>query len=134
MKRIITVAIITFLFLALFSTGRVFAQTEEKAEQNSAPVSLSVSEELDYTLPYPGILPDNPLYIFKNLRDRVMRIFLSDPVKRIEFSLLQSDKFLSMAMAYADMKKWDKAGKTIVDSQKEMERVQQASSCRTISL
>jgi len=122
MKNIILVAIITFVFSALFSATPVFAQTNTLTDKTTTPELTSVSEELDYTLPYPGILSDNPLYVFKNLRDRIMRMFLSDPVKRIEFSLLQSDKFLSMAMAYADVKKWDRAGKAIIDSQKEMEQ------------
>lgn len=45
-----------------------------------------------YTLPYPGILPDNPLYSLKTLRDSIVTFFISDPLKKSAFFLLQSDK------------------------------------------
>ena len=122
MNKVVRIALVTILMAVLFLTTRVMAQTEELTDKNPTPTVASVSEELDYTLPYPGILLDNPLYVFKNLRDRIMHLFLNNPVKRIEFSLLQSDKYLAMAMAYADMKKWDWAGKAIIESKKEMEQ------------
>jgi hypothetical protein len=60
----------------------------------------SLPENVDYDLPYPGILLDHPLYFLKKLRDRIMLSLLTDPVKLIEFNILQSDKFLSMAVLY----------------------------------
>jgi hypothetical protein len=60
----------------------------------------SLPENIDYDLPYPGILLDHPLYFLKKLRDRIMLSLLTDPTKLIEFNILQSDKFLSMAVIY----------------------------------
>ncbi len=55
----------------------------------SAP---AMAQKVEYTLPYPGILPDNPLYFLKQLRDTVMQWLIADPIRKIEFYVLQSDK------------------------------------------
>jgi hypothetical protein len=120
MKKIIRIAIAA-LFVSVFFTNRVIAQTEPTGQPEPQNVSL-ISEELEYILPFPGILPDNSLYFVKELRDTLMRMFISSPVKKIEFSLLQSDKYLAMALSFADTKKWDWAGKVTLQSQKEMEQ------------
>lgn len=66
------------------TTGSVSATT------TPSPTPLSQ----DYTLPYPGLLPDSPLYFLKTFRDQVIAFFISDPVKKSSFYLLQSDKRL----------------------------------------
>jgi hypothetical protein len=56
-------------------------------------ISLSTeSAAIDYPLPYPGLLPDSPLYFFKKVRDSIARFFITDSFKKAEFDLLQSDK------------------------------------------
>ena len=52
-------------------------------------------KSIEYQLPYPGILPDNPLYSLKAIRDKVVDFLISDPKKKAEFSLLQADKRLN---------------------------------------
>ena len=49
----------------------------------------------NYLLPYPGMLPDNPLYMLKAMRDRVINFLIADSQKKAEFYLLQSDKRLN---------------------------------------
>ncbi len=61
----------------------------------------------NYALPYPGMLPDHPLFFLKQIRDRVMELLISDPIKKAEFYLLQADKRLSMALMYDEGKKKD---------------------------
>lgn len=82
-----------------------FAQTEI-AVQNPT---------IDYRLPYPGILPNNPLYKLKTFRDRLISFFISDPQKKAEFDLLQADKRLSSGIALFEQgeKKYDLAEVTI---------------------
>jgi polynucleotide 5'-kinase involved in rRNA processing len=63
-----------------------------KAQAADATSSSTIGPKIEYTLPYPGILADNPLYIVKNLRDTIMELLIADPVKKIEFYILQSDK------------------------------------------
>ena len=65
------------------------------AQDNAATPSAIAS--IDYPLPYPGILPDNPLYFMKALRDKVVSFFISDPLKKAEFDLLMADVRLNAA-------------------------------------
>jgi hypothetical protein len=51
-------------------------------------------ESVDYTLPYPGLLPDSPLYSLKVLRDQFIIFLLSNPLKRGKFELLEADKHI----------------------------------------
>ncbi len=57
--------------------------------------SSETSKTIEYELPYPGILPDNPLYFLKMIRDRIIGFLISDPLKKAEFDLLQADKRLN---------------------------------------
>jgi len=77
MKQIIILFLAGLLLIATASGNNVFAQTKES---------------VDYPLPYPGIMIDNPLYALKNLRDKIMELLIMDPVKKVEFYILQSDK------------------------------------------
>jgi hypothetical protein len=64
------------------------------------PQTFAVSrEEVVYNLPYPGILPDHPLYPVKIIRDRILEFTTRDNIKKAELYLLLSDKRVSMAMA-----------------------------------
>lgn len=76
----------------------------------ATPTTPTLKENLvtpvDYTLPYPGILPGNVLYPLKTFRDRVVSFFITDSAKQAEFDLLQADKRLaagqSLFAAHAD--------------------------------
>ncbi|HYM65374.1 MAG TPA: DUF5667 domain-containing protein [Candidatus Sulfotelmatobacter sp.] len=52
------------------------------------------SQKVSYDLPYPGILPNNPLYFLKAVRDNFVGYLISEPLKKSEYDLLQSDKRL----------------------------------------
>ena len=58
-------------------------------------------EEVTYVLPYPGILPDHPLYFVKTMRDRIIDWVTRDNIKKAEYYLLFSDKRTAMAMSLA---------------------------------
>jgi len=75
-------------FIAIYITlATAYAQVASStASEQPAPTSIS------YQLPYPGMLPDNPLYFLKALRDKLTVFFLSKPLDKASFSLLQSDK------------------------------------------
>lgn len=81
------IALLVILYLVLFSlTNTARAQSVELA-----PV--------DYSLPYPGILPDSPVYFLKVWRDQVMTWFISDPVQKSFYTLLLSDKRMAAGEA-----------------------------------
>jgi hypothetical protein len=54
--------------------------------------SSSQESQINYELPYPGLLPDSPLYFLRIIRDKTVELLISDPLKKAEFDLLQSDK------------------------------------------
>lgn len=73
----------------------VYAQTP--ASEDVMTVEAGVEEtKVDYVLPYPGILPDHPLYALKKIRDSIFEYLIVDPVKKTEFYILQGDKHLNM--------------------------------------
>ncbi len=67
----------------------------------TAPVAspqAMVEKKDAYLLPYPGILPDHPLYFLKGLRDRILEGLIVDPLRKAEFYVLQADKRLNMGI------------------------------------
>jgi hypothetical protein len=89
------------IFLLIFGAFFVhvqFAKAQNDQELKLASLPLGISEEkIDYQLPYPGLLPDNPFYPLKVLRDRIISLFISDPLKKAEFYLLDANKRLNGA-------------------------------------
>ncbi len=79
-----------FAFLFVFASSS-YAQTSTSSP--SATVTPKpAAQTVEYELPYPGMLPDNPLYNLKALRDRIIEFLISNPYKKAEFYLLSSDK------------------------------------------
>ena len=87
------------LFFTYFYQITVFAQNNTSESSASAKVV--------YDLPYPGALPDSPVYFLKALRDRLVSYLINDPLKKAEFNLLTSDKKTNAALYLADQKKYD---------------------------
>lgn len=74
----------------------------------------SAAIDINYSLPYPGLLPDNPLYIFKAVRDKIVSILIADPKNKAQFDLLQADKRLSAAFTLS--KQQPVKGQLVVDT------------------
>jgi hypothetical protein len=89
--KVFSMLFISVVFVFIF-VKTVSAQVIELSP--TIPISTPTAgvETVDYQLPYPGLLPDNPLYVFKAARDKVVEFLISDPVKKAEFYLLSSDK------------------------------------------
>lgn len=60
-----------------------------------AMMEEGISKKSDYVLPYPGILHNHPLYFLKEFRDQIIEVLISDPLRKSEFYLLQSDKWIA---------------------------------------
>lgn len=80
-----------FALLLVLQPLTVFAQTDSSQSAGFVPTP---TPPITYVLPYPGILPDNPFYPIKMLRDRIVLFLIADPVKKARFYLLQADKRL----------------------------------------
>lgn len=59
----------------------------------------ATQEKVIYDLPYPGILPDHPLYFLKAIRDRLIDWGTRDHLKKAQLYLLYSDKRVAMAQS-----------------------------------
>jgi len=95
MKVVFLSVVFILLFLSL-SFRSSFAQEEMVLKEATGSSEPSEKNKIvEYTLPYPGILPDNPLYFLKMIRDRIVGILISDPLKKAEFNLLAADKRLN---------------------------------------
>ena len=106
MKKLL-LATILFILISIFNPLSIFAangempavQTEQLPSKilQASPSTLQVEKlpSSEYILPYPGILPGHPLYILKNFRDSILELLISDPARKIEFYILQSDKEMS---------------------------------------
>lgn len=106
--------IIPLVFLLfLFNVTVTFAQTPTI---NLSPTSTQPAP-VKYTLPYPGMLPDNPLYKMKVLRDKITIKLMSEPQKKIDFYLLQTDKQMAMVPLLVDKKSIDLAKKTALKAE-----------------
>jgi len=102
---------IVLFFIFVLSVGSAFAQNEIATKSSEAVVTKS-----DYNLPYPGILPDNPLYFLKAFRDKVVSFLINDSVKKAEFNLLTSDKRIAAAQSLLDKDKKELSITTISKS------------------
>lgn len=74
------------------------------------------AQKIVYAFPYPGMLPDSPLYFLKAARDRIVGFLLSDFSKRAEFNLLTSDKRIAAAEILATRGKQEIAISTLSKS------------------
>lgn len=72
------------------------------AAEATIPSSQST---VQYDLSYPGLLPDHPFYILKQVRDNMLALFIGKPLDRSSFMLLQSDKQVSAAKLLVEQRK-----------------------------
>lgn len=97
-KLILSISIIV---IALFTLNNgflktAFAQIEEGSLVAIPPPASDSADvaplRINYELPYPGMLPDNPFYFIKVVRDGIVKALISDPIKKAQFNLLTSQK------------------------------------------
>lgn len=84
-------ALVIAVLLLFNYAGIISAQSKDPIYSPVTPTPT-----LEYALPYPGILPDHPLYFLKAIRDKILLLFTYDHVKRTNLNLLLSDKRLVM--------------------------------------
>jgi hypothetical protein len=88
---------LTFCLLLVFSSHIVHAQSP-------SPIIDPTPTPIQYTLPYPGMLPGHPFYFLKMARDGIWGFLLSQPLKKAEFALLQADKNMQAALFLSQKK------------------------------
>jgi len=107
MKKIVTTLFFAFLFFF----------TLLPSAKNSYALTLT-QEKIIYDLPFPGLLPDHPLYFVKVVRDRMLEIGTRPPMQRAELYFLLSDKRVAMSIALAEKGKDTLAVTTLSKAEK----------------
>lgn len=95
MKRKFLFLVVLFFILAFQSVNA----------QEITPSLTPTPSPVQYTLPYPGILPGHPLYGLKSIRDAFLDFLISNPLKKAEYELLQADKNLQATVSLLQQKK-----------------------------
>ena len=90
-------------------------ETDDQDNQNN-------QEKVNYYLPYPGILPDHPIYFLKMIRDRIELFLTTHPLKRAEKLLHYADKRIGAAKALIEGHKTDLGVTTLTKAEKYLER------------
>ena len=93
--------IVLFFTILLFPV-MVFAASAATATTAGEPRVSPAPEPVHYELPYPGMLPNNSLYVLKQVRDWILDKMIMDPVKKAEFYILQGDKRLAMGIMLSE--------------------------------
>lgn len=105
MRNTLLTAVLGLGFFLLFSLALA---------QEASPNALTPSPSpVVYALPYPGILPDHPLYFLKMMRDQILLLLITNPVRRVEFHILLADKHLNMGVFLVEKDKPTLAVNTI---------------------
>lgn len=108
----------TLFILALFLLVISFPKLSFAVAMTS-PVQ---EKKQEYLLPFPGILPDHPLYFLKQVRDGIMDRLIVDPLRKAEFHVLRADKRLNMGKVLVEQKKEKLAEEVISKGEKYLER------------
>jgi hypothetical protein len=101
--------------LLLFISMTLLLLVSQPALAQETSTSTAILN-VQYDLPYAGILPDNPLYFLKALRDNVLGMFITDPAQKANYDLLMADKRLGAAQALLAKGKVDLAITTLSKS------------------
>lgn len=72
---------------------------EVEGAKTDESVALESEVKSSYYLPYPGILPDHPLYFFKMIRDRVVEWLTLSPMSKAELYVFYADKRFGAGVA-----------------------------------
>ena len=118
--KVLLIIVLTFLL----STTHVVAKEarSESSGQATDSATMATPTPAPYLLPYPGILPDHPLWFVKAARDTLIGFLIADPLKKAEFNLLQSDKRISAGEALLKKGKTEPGVSTISKAENYFEK------------
>jgi hypothetical protein len=90
---------VRYILLAVFLVTLPFAAYFAMGASDS--LVKTPQEKIAYNLPYPGLLPDSPIYFVKVVRDKITELLTRDDLKKAQLYLLDSDKRAAMSLALA---------------------------------
>jgi hypothetical protein len=106
MKIKVLLSVIIFSLLVISTQSATYAMdpVSPSVSPQMSPIVTIENKEIQYDLPYPGLLPDSPLYSLKVFRDKLVEFFISDPSKKADYELLQSDKRINASVYLSNEK------------------------------
>lgn len=117
MNKKMTVGLYLFFFIFIIPTLFYVINTSSSIPLYSQTVNFSGGKVI-YDLPYPGILPDNPLYLVKMVRDRLLDWATRDNIKKAQLYLLYTDKRAASAILLSKKGKNSSAISTLTKGEK----------------
>ena len=110
MKRYFIIFYLLFFLLSVLFPSKILGVSPKPTPVPTSAVIIVEDQEAipsfekkpEYILPYPGILPNHPLYVIKRFRDFILDRLIVDPVRKTEFTILQADKRLAMGILLID--------------------------------
>jgi hypothetical protein len=117
----IFVVAVVILGVSVFQSSSISYALSVATPSPKAVIEARPSE-IDYTFVYPGkVLPDNPLWSLKALRDKILYLITSNSLKKAERVLLYSDKRLLASQELFRKNKPDIALSTLSKGEKYLE-------------
>lgn len=89
----------------------------------ASPRDLMKDSTVVYELPYAGITPENPLYIFKQMRDSITEFLTRDYMQKAKFLLVSSDKRAHIALILAQKGKTRQSVEVLADAEEKAMRI-----------
>ena len=111
MTKFLTFVCALVVFLLAGNANTLHAQT------------ITFEKVIDYQLPYPGILPDNPLYVFKEMRDSIQVMMAGSPLEKAKAQLQIADKNMAAAVELSAKGKHQLAGERISKAQEHVLKI-----------
>lgn len=110
------VSFITMMMLFVAGPSAVFIMAK------SQPISIE-ERNVVYQLPHPGMLPDNPFYFAKEVRDSMAQVATRDALRKSELALVVSDRKAAESLSLAQKGKDTLALQTITEAEKEFAQI-----------
>lgn len=95
---------------------------EDGAEEGKVKELLEIKDPVEYSLEWPGLLPDHFLYPIKMVRDKIWLFLTTDSLKKAELLLNFADKRIWAARMLVDKGKLDLGVSIVTKAEKYLER------------
>lgn len=106
-----------FFFAFIITSSLTITHGKEITPTPTQENKVATQEHVNYDLAFPGMLPDNPLYKLKVLRDKIIVSSIFDPSRKIEFYIKQTDKGILATAMLIDKNKIDLAQETALKAE-----------------
>lgn len=98
----------------------LFLSSQTRALFVPTVVIANSQTEIEYQLPYPGVLPDSPWYFFKVVRDKMTLLFVRNQPERSFYELFLADKKIAAAESLVMKEKFPLAAVTAMKAEEQL--------------